>query len=220
MASINILNLVHLNEISVFVTADDQKRPCLFAALFLPFNETIYSENNAKKIPVVNSIFRNSLQLKVSDAEMVISLHNAAKKFVTLIPSLVSNEDTQVLDVDWKRDIIDVPIDVKLRTLTGMVLREIKEFWRVALLLSLLLHPVDIVSSSTNFSNENVELEKRSRLFKIVENAVMKLGLEKVWEMKPLVNGKKIMEILLINSSGAVIRVWQQKLLLWQLAYR
>lgn len=157
----------------------------------MPFNETIYSENNAKKIPVVNYIFRNSLQLKVSDAEMVISLNNAAKKFVTLIPSLVSNEDTQVLDVDWKRDIIDVPIDVKLRTLTGMVLREIKEFWRIALLLSLLLHPVDIVSSSTNFSNENVELEKRSRLFKIVENAVMKLGLEKVWEMKPLVNGKK-----------------------------
>lgn len=59
---------------------------------------------------------------------------------------------------------------------TGLLLREIKEFWRVALLLSMQLHPVDIVSS-TSFSNDNFELDKRSGLFKTVENAVRTLGI-------------------------------------------
>ena len=59
---------------------------------------------------------------------------------------------------------------------TGLLLREIKEFWRVALLLSMLLHPVDVVSS-TSFSNENFELDKSSGLFKTVENAVRTLGI-------------------------------------------
>lgn len=198
--------------------SDDQRRLCLYAALFLPFRETIYRDNKAKKIPVVNYIFRNSLKLKASDAETVISLHTVTKKFVTLIPLLVSKEDIQVLEVDWKRDTIEVPIASKLRILTGLLLREIKEFWRVTLLLSMQLHPVDIVSS-TSFSNENFELDKSSGLFKTVENAVRTLGLEKVWEMKPLVNGKEIMNILQIKSGGPVVREWQQKLLEWQLAH-
>lgn len=198
--------------------SDDQRRLCLYAALFLPFRETIYRDNKAKKIPVVNYIFRNSLKLKASDAETVISLHTVTKKFVSLIPLLVSKEDIQVLEVDWKRDTIEVPIASKLRILTGLLLREIKEFWRVTLLLSMQLHPVDIVSS-TSFSNENFELDKSSGLFKTVENAVRTLGLEKVWEMKPLVNGKEIMNILQIKSGGPVVREWQQKLFEWQLAH-
>ncbi|KAK4708436.1 hypothetical protein R3W88_029361 [Solanum pinnatisectum] len=208
-----LLNLIGRSSFS-----DDQRRLCLYAALFLPFRETIYRDNKAKKIPVVNYIFRNSLKLKASDAETVMSLHTVTKKFVTLIPLLVSKEDIQVLEVDWKRDTIEVPIASKLRILTGLLLREIKEFWRVALLLSMQLHPVDIVSS-TSFSNEDFELDKRSGLFKTVENVVRTLGLEKVWEMKPLVNGKEIMNILQIKSGGPVVREWQQKLLEWQLAH-
>ncbi|KAL3324167.1 hypothetical protein AABB24_038379, partial [Solanum stoloniferum] len=208
-----LLNLIGCSSFS-----DDQRRLCLYAALFLPFRETIYRDNKAKKIPVVNYIFRNSLKLKASDAETVMSLHTVTKKFVTLIPLLVSKEDIQVLEVDWKRDTIEVPIASKLRILTGLLLREIKEFWCVALLLSMQLHPVDIVSS-TSFSNEDFELDKRSGLFKTVESAVRTLGLEKVWEMKPLVNGKEIMNILQIKSGGPVVREWQQKLLEWQLAH-
>ncbi|XP_060197998.1 tRNA nucleotidyltransferase cca2-like [Lycium barbarum] len=208
-----LLNLIGRSSFS-----DDQRRLCLYAALFLPFRETIYKDTKAKKIPVVNYIFRNSLKLKASDAEIVISLHTVIKKFVTLIPLLVSKEDIPVLEVDWKRDTIEVPIASKLRILTGLLLREIKEFWRVALLLSMQLYPVDIVSC-TSFSNEDFDLDKRNGLFKAVENAVRTLGLEKIWETKPLVNGKEIMNILQIKSGGPVVKEWQQKLLEWQLAH-
>ncbi|KAM3397010.1 tRNA nucleotidyltransferase cca2 isoform X2 [Capsicum galapagoense] len=207
-----LLNLIGRSSFS-----DDQRRLCLYAALFLPFRETVYRDNKAKKIPVVNYIFRNSLKLKAIDAETVISLHAVTKKFVTLIPLLVSKEDILVLEVDWKRDTIEVPIASKLRILTGFLLREIKEFWRVALLLSMQLYPVDIVS--TSFSNDNFELDKRNGIFKEVENAVRTLGLEKVWELKPLVNGKEIIDILEMKNGGPVVREWQQKLLEWQLAH-
>ncbi|CAN4119651.1 unnamed protein product [Withania somnifera] len=80
------------------------------------------------------------------------------------------------------------------------------------------LYPVDIVSS-TSFSNENFELDKRGGIFNTVETAVRTLGLEKVWELKPLVNGKEIMNILQIKNGGPVVREWQQKLLEWQLAH-
>ncbi|VFR00850.1 unnamed protein product [Cuscuta campestris] len=191
---------------------DDQRRLCLYAALFLPFRDTIYRGNKAKKIPVVSYILKNSLKLKSSDSETVISLHIAAKKFASLIP-YIKSEDTEIIEVDWKKETIDVPVALKRRILTGLVLRDIKDFWRVSLALSVLLYP-------TNMDLDEVcELEKRSELFKTVEKAILNLGLEKVWELKPLVNGKEIMNVLEINTGGRIVNEWQQKLLEWQLSH-
>ncbi|CAI9786946.1 unnamed protein product [Fraxinus pennsylvanica] len=208
--------LLQLLELSSFT--DDQRRLCLYAALFLPFRKTIYTDKKGKKIPVASYIFRNSLKLKGSDAEPVLSLHFAAEKFVSLIPLILSNEDIQILVVDWKREIIDVPDASKLRILAGLLLREIKEFWRAALVLSMLLPPT-IIGCPTNPSNKDSEMGRKSELFKGIEKAILDLGLEKVWEMKPLVNGKDIMNVLEIKSGGPVVKEWQQKLLEWQLAH-
>ncbi|GAB4844808.1 hypothetical protein Ancab_038196 [Ancistrocladus abbreviatus] len=43
-------------------------------------------------------------------------------------------------------------------------------------------------------------------------------GLEKAWEVKPLVNGKDIMHILRLKH-GPDVRDWTQKIIEWQLAY-
>ncbi|CAI9754313.1 unnamed protein product [Fraxinus pennsylvanica] len=208
-----LLQLLELSSLT-----DDHRRLCLYAALFLPFRKTIYKDNKGKKIPVVSYIFRNSLKLKASDAETVLSLHLAAEKFVSLIPLILSNEDIQILEVDWKREIIDVPVASKLRILAGLLLREIKEFWRAALVLSMLLHGANS-GCTTNSSNKEYELDKKRELFNRIEKAILELGLEKVWEMKPLVNGKDIMNVLQIKSGGPVVKEWQQKLLEWQLAH-
>ncbi|KAG8378419.1 hypothetical protein BUALT_Bualt08G0135400 [Buddleja alternifolia] len=197
---------------------DDQRRLCLYAALFLPFRNAFYRDKKGKQIPVVSYIFRSSLKLKSSDAETVISMHVAVEKFLSLIPSIMSKENLQTLEVDWKTETLDVPIASKLRILSGLILREIKDFWRAALVLSLLLHPHDICSS-TNLSNEDTELNERGELFSRVENAILEMGLEKVWELKPLVNGKDIMSVLQLKSGGPVVKEWQQKLLEWQLAH-
>ncbi|GMP47798.1 hypothetical protein CsSME_00015380 [Camellia sinensis var. sinensis] len=187
---------------------DEQRRLAFYAALFLPFRNTIYRDNKSKKVPVVNYIFRNSLKLKASDAETVINVHNATKKFISLIPFITSdNEDIQIAEVDWGREILDVPVASKLRILAGLLLREIKDFWRVALLVSMFLYPTNI-DVTTDSSDEQFKLEKRAESFKMIENAITELGLEKVWEMKPLVNGKEIMSVLQLKTGGPLVKEW------------
>lgn len=195
---------------------DDQQRLYLYAALFLPFRDTVYSDKKGKKIPVVSYIFLNSLKLKSSDAQTVINLHAALHKFISLLPFFTSEYDAESIEVDWKKETVNTSKSSKLRVLTGLLLRDIKEFWRAALLLSVLLYPDDISCLSESTPSE---LEKRIELFKKVEHEILNLGLEKVWETKPLLNGKDIMNILDLKTGGPVVREWQQRLLEWQLAH-
>lgn len=51
----------------------------------------------------------------------------------------------------------------------GFLLRELKDFWRVALLISTILHPIDIEDGPSL-------LDKRRDLFNTVENSITKLG--------------------------------------------
>ncbi|KAL0333916.1 UNVERIFIED_CONTAM: CCA tRNA nucleotidyltransferase, mitochondrial [Sesamum angustifolium] len=175
-------------------------------------------------VPVVHYIILDSLKLKFSDAKTVVSLHVAAEKFVSLIPLIMSKDDLQFPEADWKRETIDVPIASKIRILAGWVLREIKEFWRAALVISLLLYGNDV-----GLSNKETELKECGELFKRVENAILEkaypnfysdeAGLDKVWELKPVVDGRGIMHVLQLNSGGPVVREWQDKVVEWQLAH-
>ncbi|KAH6834117.1 Polynucleotide adenylyltransferase family protein [Perilla frutescens var. hirtella] len=196
---------------------DDRQRLCLYAALLLPLRNAVYKDKK-KKIPVASYIFRTSLKLKASDAETVQSMHLAAQNFLSLIPSIISDENLQTLEVDERKETIDVPLTSKRRILTGLLLREIKEFWRPSLVLSLLLYPQDIVSSKDT-SSEDADLNERKALFNRIESSILEMGLEKVWELRPLVDGKRIMNILQITSGGPIVKEWQQKLLQWQLAH-
>ncbi|KAL5776409.1 hypothetical protein ACOSP7_009335 [Xanthoceras sorbifolium] len=209
-------NLIELIGCSTF--NDEQRRLTLYAALFLPLRMTTYKDNKGKEIPVVSYIFRDSLKRKASDAETVINIHRALKKFLSLIPSLESPDDVKVSEIDWAGELVDDHVTSKLRVLTGFLLREIKDFWRVALLISTLLYPTD-VDCTQDILSKNFQLDKRRNLFEAVENAITNLGLEKVWDVKPLVNGKEIMNVLQLKSGGPLVREWQQKLLAWQLAH-
>ncbi|KAK8552401.1 hypothetical protein V6N13_120801 [Hibiscus sabdariffa] len=198
---------------------DEQRRLCLYSALFLPLRCATYKDRKDKMIPAVNFIFRDSLKRKASDADTVINIHKSLEKFLSLIPCILSNEDdVQITEVDWGKEFVDVPVTSKLRVLTGFLLREIKDFWRVALLVSTLLYPTDI-DSSKDIIDKNFQLDKRKGIFVSVENAIVKLGLEKVWDLKPLVNGKDIMNVLQLKVGGPLVREWQQKAVSWQLAH-
>ncbi|KAE8076475.1 hypothetical protein FH972_015122 [Carpinus fangiana] len=107
-------NLVQLIGGSTF--NDEQRRLSLYAAMFLPFRTTIYKDNKAKKVPSI------SLFLSIMFAAFVLRVERAFDKFLSLIPFLASNGDTQLTEVDWGRGLDDVPHTSKLRVLTGMVL--------------------------------------------------------------------------------------------------
>nr|XP_029145461.1 putative CCA tRNA nucleotidyltransferase 2 isoform X2 [Arachis hypogaea] len=205
-------NLIHLLKESTF--KDKERRFLLFAALFLPLKNTTYQVKKAKMVPVVNYIIVDSLKQKGEDAKMVLDLHRASHKFLSLIPCLASNEDLQPDDVDWMRGLIDdVSIASRVRVLTGFLLREIKDLWRVALLVSILLHPIGI----NDTEDESSQLHKRRDLFNTVESSIIKLGLDNVWEVKPLISGEDIMNVLQLKE-GPLVKEWKEKSMAWQLA--
>lgn len=197
---------------------EDQKRLCLYASLFAPLRNTGYKEKKNRTIPVVNYIFRNSLKLKASDAESVMSLHTAATRFVSLIPFILAKEDMQSVEVDWKPETVDAPVFAKLRILTGLLLRDIKDLWHAALVLAVLLYPTEL-GCTENLSSELIELDRRRETYEAIQSAVLKLGLERVWEVKPLLNGSELMAALDLKTGGPLVREWQQKCLEWQLAH-
>lgn len=184
--------------------SDEQRRLYLYGALFLPLRNSIYIDKKSKKIPVVSYIFRNSLKLKANDAEMVVSLHATSQRFISLIPFLESDNDPEILERELEDECLDIPLTSRRRVLAGLVLRQIKDFWRVALLMSTLIYPV------ADHAND---------IFIQVERSIVELGLDKVWEVKPLLDGKAIMGILQLKTGGPLVREWQERLLRWQLAH-
>ncbi|KAK3405944.1 hypothetical protein EUGRSUZ_K02157 [Eucalyptus grandis] len=198
-------------------TEDEQRRLSLYAALFFPFRTITYEDNKGKKIPIVKYVFRNSLKRKASDAETVVGVHSAVARLLSLIPFLESNVDGELNEDGMGSVLVHIPASSKLRVLTGFLLREVKDLWRVALLISVLAYPSPI-GCSEDAMLKHSELDKRKEVFQAVENAILKLGLEKIWEVKPLVTGKDIMNILQLKCGGPSVKEWQQKLLAWQLA--
>jgi hypothetical protein len=51
----------------------------------------------------------------------VFNVHRSSYKFLLLIPYLVSGEDIQASNLDWMRDLIDVPVSSRARVITGEV---------------------------------------------------------------------------------------------------
>ncbi|KAG9441209.1 hypothetical protein H6P81_017063 [Aristolochia fimbriata] len=198
-------NILQLIGCSIF--SEDQRRLYLYAALFLPLR---------KSIPVTTFFFRNSLKLKASDAETVASLHSASENFLLLI-SLIEGQDSDIADANLEEEILCVPQSSKRRIFAGLLLRQIKDFWRVALMLSALLH--DTGENMETFPCQTAQLEQRRQLFRRIENSIAELGLDNIWEMKPLLDGKAIMNVLQLKTGGPLVREWQQRVLKWQLSH-
>ncbi|KAL1225831.1 hypothetical protein V5N11_021048 [Cardamine amara subsp. amara] len=207
----------------------EQRRLALYAALFLPFRKTVYKDNKGKSIPVVNHIFKFSMKRKTSDAETVMNIHRTTERFLSLIGSLQLKNDVQLDKLDWATDVLEhwksislndpeVPGTSKIRVLTGILLRDIKDFWRVALLTSLLLYTVDGMNKDQEIERLDFQLDKTREIYLTIEETIRELRLDNIWDVKPLVNGREIMQIAELKG-GSQIREWQQKLLTWQLAY-
>lgn len=215
-----------LQSIGCSIFSDDQQRLYLYEALFLPFRNIVYMDKKSKKIPITNFIIRESLKLKASDADMVMSLHFASERFLSLIPLLDPNNDSEFIeseldsefiDSELDGEFLDMPMASKRRILAGLLLRQIKDYWRVSLLASTLLY--NRVDSSDDASSIQFELDTAKEIFLRVQSAISQLGLDQVWDAKPLLDGKAIMNFLQLKTGGPLVKEWQNRVLKWQLAH-
>ncbi|CAN7040232.1 unnamed protein product [Brassica oleracea var. botrytis] len=166
------------------------------------------------------------------DAETVINIHNAAERFLPLILPLQLKDPFQLVNVDWATDVLEhwesislndpeVPATSKIRVVTGFLLRDIKDFWRVALLTSLLLYNDD------DGMNLDFHLDKKREIYLTIQDNIREMRVfESVLNEKPLMKGDKIIkevqnggQVVAIQDSGPIIRDWQNKSLTWKLTY-
>jgi hypothetical protein len=97
------------------------------------------------------------------------------------------------------------------------VLNEIKDLWRVALAISIICYP-EAENAGGTLSEQQDELHRRKEQYMRVERSITDLGLDEVWKLKPLVDGKIIMRIMQ-KSGGALIGEWKKRVFKWQLAH-
>ncbi|TVT98693.1 hypothetical protein EJB05_55985, partial [Eragrostis curvula] len=196
---------------------DEQRRLCLYSALFVPLRNMFYLDKRSKKVPVTSYIIRDSLKLKASDAETIVNIHAASEKFAELVLLLESNIDIGTLKEKLEDEYLEIPADSVKRVFAGLLLREIKDFWRVALFISILSNPE--VENFVDTLNQQDELQQRKEKYLRVERSITDLDLDGVWKLKPLLDGKTIMGVMQVKSGGPLIGKWQQRLLKWQLAH-
>ncbi|KAI3995835.1 hypothetical protein MKX01_020370 [Papaver californicum] len=213
-AAWNLLELIGFSSFD-----DTQRRLYLYSALFLPIRES----------GTVYYIILESLKRTKNDAEMVGRLHNVSERFTSLIPLLTELSNTAEAPGNT-REKPDATVTSNVRVLAGLLLRDIEDphkkkkdtrsssLWRVALMISTLLYPISFDRSGVSSDKQKlIELGMRRTLFTTAENAIVKLGLENVWEIL-LVDGKEIMTILQLKKEGSIVGEWKRKLLEWQLA--
>lgn len=190
---------------------EDQRRIGLYAALLLPLIPFSYKDRKDKEIQLASTIIRDSLKSKVNDATTVISLHRAAQDIQTVFKVVLEEEQCDVKDAgaeEW-----ELSTQSRKRISAGFWIYEIKEMWRVALLLGCIIEP----SFSTKLQDQQVK-ERADRCL-AAEAALVALGLENIWKVKPLLDGKKIMTELGLDKGGPEIKEWQTRIRKWQLCH-
>ncbi|PIA30102.1 hypothetical protein AQUCO_05700073v1 [Aquilegia coerulea] len=197
-----------LQEVGFSTFDDEERRIYLYGAMFLPLR---------KQVPIVNDIVRNSLKLKTKDAEMVLKLHAASERFLSWISSVTLDNSKHFKEGSERKTF---QVSSGQRIIAGKLLRDIKSWWRVSLLISILISPTDF-SDAEDFSEACAKLDKSQELYKRIENAIMELGLDNVWKMKELIDGHEIASILQVNvkTEGRKVGEWKDKSLEWQLAH-
>ncbi|KAM3364931.1 hypothetical protein ACQJBY_014980 [Aegilops geniculata] len=199
------------------MSQDEQRRLCMYSALFTPVRNMLYTKKS-KKEPVVRYIITNSLKFEGSryDAETIVQIHAASDKFADLIIFLESNGNLETVKEDPNDEYLEIPTDMVARVLAGLPLLGIKDLWRLALLISTLLYP-EVRSANGSFSQQD-ELNRRKEIYLRVERLITDLDLEGVWKIKPLLKGDDIMGVLDIGE-GPLVKEWKERLVKWQLAH-
>ncbi|XBJ00067.1 hypothetical protein VPH35_020037 [Triticum aestivum] len=182
--------------------SDEQRRLCMYSALFTPVRNMVYTKKK-----VVRYIIGNSLKLNGSDAEAIVQIHAASDKFADLIIFLESNGNLETVKENPNDKYLEIPTDMVARVLAGLLLLGIKDLWRLALLISTLSYP-EAHSANGSFSQQD-ELNRRKEIYIRVERLITDLDLDDAWKIDtgPLLDGKDIMGVLGIGE-GPLVREW------------
>ncbi|KAF7006052.1 hypothetical protein CFC21_021124 [Triticum aestivum] len=197
----------------------EQQQLYLYSALFFPLRKmSCLDKKSNKEIPATSYIIKESLKLDACVAKSVVNIHAASREFAELVLLFESNVALGALKEKLEDAYLDIPTDMLMRVKAGLILDEIKNLWRVALLISILSYP----EAGDTLSQQD-ELSRRKEKYIKVERSITDLGLDGVWEweqkQKQLVRGNTIMGVLQVKSGGRLIGEWKERVFKWRLAH-
>ncbi|CAL5019147.1 unnamed protein product [Urochloa decumbens] len=196
---------------------DEQRQLYLYSALFIPLRNMFYLDKRSIKIPVTSYIIQDSLKWKACLAEAVVSIHAAIRNFAELVLLFESNNVALgTLKERMEDEYLDIPTDIVKRVYAGLILDEIKDLWRVALLISILSYPE--AENARETLRQQDELHRRKQKYIRVERSITYLDLDGLWKCKPLVTGNDIMRVMQVKSCP-LIGEWKKRVFKWQLAH-
>eukprot|EP00177_Eucheuma_denticulatum_P007315 GFKZ01013314.1.p1 GENE.GFKZ01013314.1~~GFKZ01013314.1.p1 ORF type:complete len:589 (+),score=80.57 GFKZ01013314.1:166-1767(+) len=166
-----------------------------YAALLSPMANCrcLFADGGRKRKanPLALHMLRSELRLAAKDAAEVVELHASALQLKRLVHKG----------------------DVALNRLeTGKVLREAGKTWRSALQIALIMELTPGKKESTyrdGVDGEEVELPKEmavvAQTYNSFQTRVEGMGFDGVWDLKPVVNGRTLMELLPGIRKGPII---------------
>ncbi|KAH7415438.1 hypothetical protein KP509_14G043600 [Ceratopteris richardii] len=190
----------------------DQRRLALYSALFLPFKSFKVTEKK-RQVPLTHSLIKHSLKLKTHDALMVTQIHEAADEFNHIWKVLFDEENGNINNSNQGARDWELTSRSEKMIRAGFWMGNIKELWRVALVLHALL---DVITCT---DLGDTEVKQRAGKCLAAEAAIMELGLEDIWNVKPLLDGKKIMSALGLEKGIPGMKEWQNHVRKWQLCH-
>ncbi|UPQ97822.1 mitochondrial CCA tRNA nucleotidyltransferase [Chloropicon primus] len=154
--------------------------------------------------------------------EHVVSVSLKKKKVSNLVGCLQKGAG-DILSVSGDiRDTSSISQETKVKL--GMAIKSTKELWKLAIMVSYVMGlpcgrslGKEDKSPAVACGDSDGSLEKSLTYATKVEEVAVSLKIDKAWQMKPLVNGKDLINLL--NAKGPVIGKAVQEMTKWQLAH-
>eukprot|EP00239_Pterosperma_sp_CCMP1384_P002298 CAMPEP_0197846662 /NCGR_PEP_ID=MMETSP1438-20131217/3993_1 /TAXON_ID=1461541 /ORGANISM="Pterosperma sp., Strain CCMP1384" /LENGTH=524 /DNA_ID=CAMNT_0043458383 /DNA_START=487 /DNA_END=2058 /DNA_ORIENTATION=- len=220
--------------------SDEERRICLLAALLLPLRDVNVSLKKGKQGPLAAYIIKESLKIRSKDADLVAVVHSCAVGFASIAAALSVDGAPRTLESTGSGDYPE-----EYRVEIGKMMKSIQGNWRIALPLAAIMDSPCAASLMEETSNGLVALDRagsstephrasdqkllgehcdiqrqrRANLCRNIEEVVRLMELQDAWSIKPLMNGKEIMQFLQMKQAGPQLGQITKGLLEWQYAH-
>ncbi|CAJ1954114.1 unnamed protein product [Cylindrotheca closterium] len=157
------------------------------AATILPFGKLEYEEKKKTK-PIVEFMIREGIKFKNKDVIAVKTVFEHYEKMVQLLQ-------------------VEPEVSKAVRLQTGLLLRDTREMWVTTLAIA----AVTLIRQQEQVGEVSTFLERAQRWYSFIASD---LNLDGCWKLKPILNGKELVELLEIPR-GPIVGIYAQEQTEW-----
>jgi len=223
---INLDSILHHHMEEKEPLTEEEIRIARFSAFTAPVAGHMYTTERNRVTPVAKHILQDQLRIRSKDVEIITKVHAASLQFRSLVNS---TEWSQHLAVAKSAANEFNAVQIKenadhLRLKVAMILRRVGLWWRLALMISLILElsPACVAQTYAEgvFHAPNPLDEESNKVvarYYEFEKYIEGLELHGVWDMKPFFDGNALRVVLPSLPGGPAIGETTDTMIKWQI---